>query len=241
MTYKIGDREFEVNLKKVDKYLIYGYTPEFQLVQYFSLEFLFNSNSIVGYIEFKDDSYNYPESTQTLFYNFEGKLFDDFLIWNNWKIKKRFHVTMKGILKSVDTDYQIVCPKGQTDYFDLFSTYSNYRKDLLESFPGLGFQELKFLQIASQYSSLLDFKIAISAVNYRVSQLVDDGLPFSRAQTPKLNLNPQILNENLVALKLHSLIGLSEVKSEVEALCQQVEIRKRKIDKGILVTPSTLP
>jgi Holliday junction resolvasome RuvABC ATP-dependent DNA helicase subunit len=85
------------------------------------------------------------------------------------------------------------------------------------------------------FHNIVEFNTALKEANCDISRIGNANKKF-QSDTKESN----VVNGKLLSLNLQSLIGLNEVKGEVESLCQQVEIRKRKIDKGILVTPSTL-
>ncbi len=85
------------------------------------------------------------------------------------------------------------------------------------------------------FHNIVEFNTALKEADYDISRIGNANKKF---QSDAKESN--VVKGKLLSLNLQSLIGLNEVKGEVESLCQQVEIRKRKIEKGILVTPSTL-
>lgn len=59
-----------------------------------------------------------------------------------------------------------------------------------------------------------------------------------------IEVSSEVINNSAInstaLFKLNSLIGLNSVKEEINSLISFVKIRKKKIDRGLMVTPSTL-
>jgi len=243
MTYKIEEIEFTLALNNVIDYEICGINTEYRIVKFYSIDYFLESDSISGFVTFFDYQKNYPNNSQIVYYNFQEKQFSEYLIWNKWRFKRVYRVDRNSSNNSVTPHNQFICPQGQinTLSFDIYNLGSNtIAKDLKELYPNIMYLELKVLQLASRYSNMDVFEKALKEVDYRVSRLEKIGMSKPKTSSTGPPLIEQDLLEDPILSKLKLLIGLKEVQAEVEALCHQVEVRKRKIEKGILVTPSTL-
>ncbi len=236
MIFELETVKFEINLDKVSRYEIHGIGVGFDDIKYATIEYLINSDSIAGYIRFIDDSKSQP-FYDIYYYNFKENLFDKFLLWNGWKIKKTSSIFFP--INYPDYTYQVICPKGQTENYHLYSSGSTIADDFNKVYPNIKFRELKFIQIVSSFPDLKSLQLAFEKNNWEISNLDKERRP-ENVLTPILNSVIDHPIQFSVLSNLQNLVGLKEVKDEIDTLIKQVQIRKQKLEKGITVIPSTL-
>lgn len=227
MKYTIENFEFETTLEDVKRHEIHGISPEFHDATYISMEYFLKSGSIAGYVVL----HSHSNKKEVFYYNFKEGEFGEYLTWNNWRIQE-----YKSNWKDA---WKFICPKGQTGAYYADSS-SVIFKDLKKRFPESEFITINILQIASQFPHFKSFELKIKEVGYEASKLIQSSSLQSITRSSFETNSNQPAPPLPSAQKLQSLTGLKEVKREIEGLFHQVEIRKRKIEKGILVTPSTL-
>ncbi|MCC7466641.1 MAG: AAA family ATPase, partial [Saprospiraceae bacterium] len=238
MLYKVEDLEFNLDVDYTVDHEIHGITPDYYDVKYLNLEYFYNSDAIVGYIKFFDKDKRYAREKWRVYFINRSKLnTSEYMEWNNWKIREWYEQKIENRSYETYGYWQLICPNGQTEIYHTYGRGGNTLFDKLkETYPNIEFTMLKFLQIAAQFKSFIEFRVAIDSVKWEIGKL-DSSFKSKVANDPQVD--PKILPPPKFN-GLADLVGLNEVKKEIESLFYQVEVRKRKIDKGILVTPSTL-